>query len=417
MSVNLKNFIPNFLSGSFWNGGGGNNRWISQPNIFSLPFSMQKREQYVTITGNENFLYNTTPELKIVLDRLALIYATGVWQHLDKNGEIIENSPFVDLLENPNVFQSRNEFLFQWFIQRGIYGNAFTYQLKGFDTQEIPSALWNLPPSRMTLNRTGKIWQQTEIDEIISSYVFKMNEEGQSDIIYKTNEIIQFSMPDTDDPILGKSPLESIRMPISNIRAAYGYRNVILTKKGAIGVWSSDSKDQMGSVKLTPEEESELSKQLQKNQGIGDNQDNIAISKTALKWTPSTYPTKDLLLFEEVDANKKAIIDLFGANENMFSRPSGGQGSTFNNVAMGERQAIQNTIEPIADDFANGLSKRWGLLDKGETLKLSYEHLPAMKSDGLQESQILERKARAAAILSGEGLGFTAAQIREIIEF
>jgi hypothetical protein len=289
--------------------------------------------------------------------------------------------------------------------------------LKGFDSQLIPTALWNLPPSRMTLNRTGKIWQQINVDEIISSYVLKMSHEGEADITYKTNEIIQFSMPDTDDPILGKSPLESIRMPISNIRAAYGYRNVILTKKGAIGVWSSDSKDQMGSVKLTPDEESELAKQLQKNQGIGDNQDNIAISKTALKWTPSTYPTKDLLLFEEVDANKKAIIDLFGANENMFSRPSGGQGATFNNVAMGERQAIQNTIEPIADDFANGLSKRWGLLDKGEKLRLSYDHLPAMKSDGLQESQILERKARAAAILAGEGLGFTAEQIREIIEF
>jgi len=415
MAVNLKNFIPNFLSGSFWGANQGNNRWISQPNIFSLPFSMQKREQYVSITGNENFLYNTTPELKIVLDRLALIYATGEWQHLDKNGDPIENSQFVSLLENPNVFQSRNEFLFQWFIQRGIYGNAFTYQLKGFDTQEIPTALWNLPPCRITLKRSGLIWNQTELDKIIEMYIFKMNEEGVEDVKYKPSEIIQFSMPDTDDPMLGKSPLESIRMPISNIRAAYGYRNVILTKKGAIGVWSSDSKDSMGSVKMTPDEEKELVKQLQKNQGIRDEQDNIAISKTALKWTPSTYPTKDLLLFEEIDANKKAIIDLYGANENMFSRSSTGQGSTFNNVSEGEQQAIHNTIEPIASDFANGLSKRWGLLDKGEKLILSYENHPAMKKDGVKSSQILERKARAAVALNDLGL-FSSDEIKDIID-
>lgn len=400
---------------NFFRNRSNNDRYISQPNFFNFPFSLKAKEQWVTINENENELYNTTSALKIVLDRMALIYANGVWEHLDKNGEPIENSEYVKLLENPNVFQSRNEFLFQWFLQRGLYGNNFLYQLKGSEVQPIPSALWNLPPSKMGLNRTGKIWNQTELDQMISNYIYKMDE-GQSNVIYKPSEIIQFSMPDSDDPLLGRSPLESIKMELSNIRAAMGYRNVILTKKGAIGVWSSESKDQMGAIKMSPEEEKEMREELTKAYGIGDRQSAFAISKTALKWNPSTYPTKDLLLFEEVDANKKAIIDLYGANENMFSRSSTGQGSTFNNVAMGERQAIQNTIKPISMDFANGLSKRWGLLDRGETLQLNYDHLPAMKTDGVAESQILERKARAAAILSGEGLGFSAEEIREIID-
>ena len=417
MAVDFKSFFPSNLIGGLLSGRANNNRWISQPDFKSFPFSMKAREQWTTINGNENFIYNTTPEVKIVLDRLALIFANGIWEHVDMDGEVIEKSPFVVLLENPNVFQSRNEFLFQWFIQRGIHGNTFTYQLKGLETQEIPTALWNLPPSRMGIKRTGQIWNQTELDKIIDYYIFKMIDEQTKDVKYKPDEIIQFSMPDSEDPLLAKSPLEAIRMNISNIRAAYGYRNVILTKKGAIGVWSSDSKDAIGRVKLTDEEESDLIKQLQKSQGIGDEQDAFAISKTALKWNPSSYPTKDLLLFEEVDANKKAIIDLFGANENMFSRSSTGQGSTFNNVSEGEKQAIQNTIEPIAHDLANGLSKRWGLLDKGETLRLNYSHLPAMKVDGVRESQILERKARAAAILAGEGLGFSVEEIRELIGF
>lgn len=401
---------------NFFRNRSNNDRYISQPAFYNFPFSLKPQEQWVTINENENELYNTTSALKIVLDRMALIYANGVWEHLDKNGEIIERSDYVALLENPNVFQSRNEFLFQWFIQRGLYGNNFLYQLKGMEVQPIPTALWNLPPSKIGLQRTGKIWNQTELDQMISGYIYRMEEDGKPNVTYKPDEIIQFSMPDSEDPLLGKSPLESIKMELSNMRAAMGYRNVILTKKGAIGVWSSDSKDTQGAIPLTPEEEKEIREELGKAYGIGDRQSAFAISKNALKWNPSTYPTKDLLLFEEVDANKKAIIDLYGANENMFSRSSAGQGSTFNNVAMGERQAIQNTIEPIAQDFANGLAKRWGLLDKGETLRLNYDHLPAMKTDGVAESQILERKARAAAILAGEGLGFSAEEIREIID-
>jgi hypothetical protein len=43
-----------------------------------------------------------------------------------KNGKEIENSEHVvNRLENPNIFQSRNEFLTQWFIQRCLYPGTF----------------------------------------------------------------------------------------------------------------------------------------------------------------------------------------------------------------------------------------------------------------------------------------------------
>lgn len=413
MANDFTQFLSGTLFGSMLGQRSKNNKYTSQPDFVYAPFDLRPREQWVTINENENFIYNTTPELKMVVDRLALMFANGTWEHLDQNGEKVESSQYVALLEDPNVFQSRNEFLFQWWIQRAIYGNTFMFQLKGSQLQELPTALWNLSPSRMTVERTGKIWRQTELDQMISGYCFKMKGENQKDENFEPGQIIQFSMPDSDDPLLGRSPLESIRMPLSNIRAAYGYRNVILTKKGAIGVWSSDAKDTMGSIQLTTEEKDELEKQLVKTYGLGDHQNSVAISTKALKWNPSSYPTKDLMLFEEIDADKKAIIDTYGANENMFSNP---QGSTFNNVEMGERHAYQDTIIPTADDFANGLSKRWGLLEKGQTLRLSFEHIPLLQEDQAQKSEIIKRKAEAAKILK-EIDGFSMDEIRRLLDW
>jgi HK97 family phage portal protein len=378
-----------------------NNRHISQPDFTHMPLNFDRNEEWVSIDGREREIYLTTPELKIVIDRLATMFANGVWRHYDKNGIEIENSEHVARLENPNIQQSRNEFLTQWFIERCLYPGTFTYMLRPSELVEVPLALWNLPPSRIVVNRTGKIWNMTELEEIVSSYELRY-EKGKNET-FKTKDIIQFNMPDPDDPILGRSTLDALKMPISNIRAAYGYRNVILTKKGAIGMWSTDGKDAIGSINLTPEEEKKMSEELTRTYGIGDHQAKIMISSKPMKWTAATYPTKDLMLFEEVDANKKAIIDMFGANEYMFASGVNAKGSTFTNVEMGNKICYQDTIIPIAEDYANGFTKRFGLNEKGEYLCLEYDHLPVLQDNEKEEAETNKLNAETAGILLVNG--------------
>lgn len=393
--------------------GSNNNKYISQPDFKYYPLSFDRSEQWISLENKEREIYLTTAQLRIVIDRLALMFSNGCWKHYNANGEMIENSDVVSLLDNPNVLQSRNEFLFQFMVHRCLYGNDFIYQLKGFEGFDIPDALWHLSPSRMKIERTGKIWQQTDINEIISEYRFDLG--NSQDEIFTPDQIIQFSMPNPDDPVLAPSPLAAIKMELSNLRAAKGYRNVILTKKGAIGVWSSDAKDVAGTVNLTEREQKQMSAQLTETYGIGDNQASVMVSSKPLKWTPAVYPTKDLELFKEVDEDIKPIIDLYGANENMFSRSSDGKGSTFNNVNAGEKQCYQNTIKPIADDLSNGLAKRFGLLDRGESLELDFSHLPIMQEDEKEKAEVIEKKARAAQILLANG--YSPEQVNELMEW
>ena len=129
-----------------------------------------------------------------------------------------------------------------------------------------------------------------------------------------------------------------------------------------------------------------------------------------MKFTPATFPTKDLLLFEEIDANKAAIIDFYGANKNMFSMD---KSSTFTNVEAAEKNCYQDTIIPTADDFTNHLSKRWGYLDQGKRIILDYSHVPTMQADEEKAASINERKAKAYATLLQSGM--PEAEAREIV--
>ena len=378
-----------------------NNKYISQPDFDLQPVQFTRTESWMSIDGMEREIYLTTPELRAVINRLSTLFANGKWEMYNEKDEHVDH-PLLERLENPNVFQSRNEFLSQWMTQRCLYGNVFQYHLRGSMLDDAPQAIWNLSPSRVKVNRTGKVWKQTEMKQIISSYSFILD--GGSTDTFTTDEIIQFSIPDPDDPIISASPLLSIRMPISNIRAAYGYRNVILTKKGAIGVWSNEAKDVMGALSLTPKENRKITQQLVRSYGIGDHQQSIVVSNKPLKWSPATYPTKDLMLFEEIDADRRAIIDLYGANENMFSRGSTGQGSTFSNVENGNKQCYQDTIIPIANDMAYGIGQRYGLEEQGLRLELCYDHLPILKQDEVQKADILFKKSQAVEVLLRSGL-------------
>lgn len=401
--ITISNILggDSFLS-SIIGRGSHNDQFTSQPRFVARPFRLDTTEDFVSITGQEQFIYETTPELKIVIDRLAVMFANGVWVEKDKNGEPVEKSIIVDRLENPNIFQSRNEFLFQWFIQRCVYGNVFDYTLKGM-MSDVPQAIWHLPPSRMVIKRTGKIFKQTRIEDIIEGYELILDRENNEK--YNVDDIIQFSMPNCDDPILGSSPLLALRMPISNIRAAYGFRNVVITRKGALGIWRNETKDATGFVPLSDEDKA-MSGQMTRNYGIGDRQASVILSNKNLKWEPSTFPLKDYMLFEEIDADKKAIIDLFGANQDMFSSGSSGgkTGSTFTNREMAERNCYQDTIMPIAQDLANGYAKRFGLLEQGHTLQLDYSHIPTMKDDETKQSDILLKKSQAVQILLQSGV-------------
>ena len=87
---------------------------------------------------------------------------------------------------------------------------------------------------------------------------------------------------------------------------------------------------------------------------------------------------KKLFLDEQFadDANKCLLA--FEMNKNVLNYFA--KDSTFENQNKGVINWIQNSIQGSADNTMNSLSSTFGLLDKGERLVASYDHLPIMQS-------------------------------------
>ena len=87
---------------------------------------------------------------------------------------------------------------------------------------------------------------------------------------------------------------------------------------------------------------------------------------------------KKLFLDEQFadDANKCLLA--FEMNKNVLNYFA--KDSTFENQNQGVINWIQNSIQGSADNTMNSLSSAFYLLDKGEKLVASYDHLPIMQS-------------------------------------
>lgn len=338
-------------------------------------------------------LFDSIPQLNQVISKKANMFANMRLVLVDKDGNEIEDPNFQKFIENPNILQTQNEFLKLWSKQTDVYGNLFCYKSKASKLQAYPTSVNLISPFNISPVLTGKIYDQTELSGIIERYETRNNLTMKD---FSTNDILWVKNADLDDPTIGISPLRSLKFPLSNTKLAYDYLNVISNEKGAIGMISKEnSKDAFGDIPMTPEERKELERSFQDSYGLGQSVDGtkkmrIQITQSAMKWQPMTYPTKDLLLMEQIDANFLTIIDHFGLNVNIFSSKA----QTYENVIGAIRQCYQDTIFVCADEFTQAFGNFIGVKE-GLKLKADYSHLPIFQTDESAKSSDMKTKVES----------------------
>lgn len=374
-------------------------RGLYLPNFNGLRYlSNTPTEVLDSITNNEWNLYTTTAQLFIVVNKKATMISNGVFVVKDyKTGEIIENHPLLKLLEKPSPLLNRNEWLMHVSICHDVYGNSVIYKNKPSALSEYPVTLMPLPNSDLKAKMTGKRYEATSIDEIVEYYELCTTKKR-----FTPSELIHIKTSTTDDTIFGLSPLHAIQMELSNIRGAKGFRNVNITKKGALGMISPEMNPN-GVVPLDAENRKDIEQQYAKEtHGIFDGQSPVKFSPIPVKYQHLNFPIKDSMLFEEVDANMRAIIDLYGLNENIFSKE---KGSTFSNFKEGLVSAYQDAIIPASEKICYAINDSLDLFNQGIYIELDYSHIPALQEDGrLKANQI---KTQVESMEKLVGLGYS----------
>ena len=240
-----------------------------------------------------------------------------------------------------------------------------------------------------------------DAEDLIDRFTFKYDDETYERVDWK--DMVYLVTDDGMNIVKPTSRIESLKYPLSNIKAQYHKRNVLLENIGSIGILSAQNNDLGGAIPMTPEEK-EDSKGL-----VQSTKDEVIITESNVSWQPMSYPTKDLLLFEELTADKLALIDAFGLSYHIFSSDVG---TTFTNVRDSIRMVYQDTIIPETQSMYNSIIKQFGLDADGYYLKADFSHLPVLQDDEESKAQTQKTKAETLEKIIGMGVELTPDEIK-----
>jgi hypothetical protein len=358
----MANIISNLLGRLFNVERDVNGNWNYQ---FVETSSFEHSEKYLDISLSN-------PVLSTIIALRAKMYSQMEIKHLNSKGEVIENSPYTKLLNNPNYFQSKEDFFFQqmWFLS--ATGNDYVYQIKPFTTS-IPVSLYNLIPSEMDFKETQKIKKFINTKQDINAY----NEQSISYLLDGTKHMLKIGnlIPFYDlsnglkENTFMQSPsrVTSIIKPLENIEQNLKSKFVNLEMSQKYIVANKSTTDS----RILQDGDKKAIERSLGNKSIfvssGDIEAKHMISDLKRLYLDEQFANDALKCLLAFDLNKD-VLNYFGTGS-----------STFENQEKGELRYLQNSIMTTANSTMNSFSSQWGLLEKGEKMVASYDHLNIMQ--------------------------------------
>lgn len=348
-------------------------------------------------TSMQYWAYVFCSPLAAVIDRTAESDTNGLIYLIDENKKPVKNykknpalKRVMDLLDNPNPIQTWEEFNSQQIVLCKIFGYCPVFALgpKGFD-KTYSKSLWNLNPFFCTPKYRMDFDPYKNNESPIESWkvnIFGYEAEiDASDVMLLKDGFVDTMSTNLSLPL---SKIAGLDYAISNICAAMEADNVLLKKKGPLGVFSYDAKpDMAGWNPMTTAQQNEVQNDL-KRYGMTWAQLQYIISRVPIKWNSMSFNVQELMTKETVRQGIDSICDRFGFPAELMS----GKNATYENRSSAEKYFYQNNVIPFSMRRMARYDKFLGI----RGLAQNFSHLPVLQED--IEKAGAARKAKSQSL-------------------
>jgi hypothetical protein len=377
---------------------------------------------FFTYSGVESSLkaYTQCPELQSIINRRASAHCNGkrwIMKTTYKGKGKEDKSEYANkcrkLLNKPNPFQSGQQFetqlkiyidVFGWCVILPIYSSPIIAK-RGLSEA---SSLFLIPPYMLTWRETMYWKNQRNLKDVLSELTLTVGG-SQSPLDLEQIVIIKDVVPrmytGTIDGTGGmaelllfpESKVRAQEKPINNIIAAYESRGELINYAGSQGIVSPNpGTGQYVPMSMTSEEETDLQSKFRMQYGITAKQYRYIISQNPLQFQAMGRPTKDLMLFEEIDADVRALCNAWYYPWKLLAD----SGSSLNGTEVDAltRNLYQDAIIPESCSIEQQLAEAFKAEENGTEWQRDYNHVPAMQDD--QKAAADTRKVLGEAVIN-----------------
>ena len=355
-----------------------------------------------TGVGGLGDAYARCSSLRAIINKNAQALTNGEWQVMDdKKNTLDKYKGIKKLLRQPNPLQSWSEFVALIDVVRQVYGEVFVHAVvpEGFGVQDA-SALWVINPRYIDIELSGKMYLQSQLDDIIEGYYLsdginktKLN---AGDVLHIRD--ISQNIGFCNDNVRGISRLVGLENTVKNIIMAEEAVYALNKDRGAQGMLVNKSKDVAGSIPMTPEEKKRIQTDYKMRYGLQQDRDKIIITNADLEWKQLTFNVRDLMLFEGMEYDIQRLADAFDYPYELLSST---KGVTYANRLEAKRDYYQNTIIPLSRYYAGAFTRFFGL--NRDVFVVDYSDVECLEKSKQEKADTRYKQNQAWKIMVDSG--------------
>ncbi len=324
------------------------------------------------------------------------LFSLGEVYVKDMNDKVLENDPFITLIHNPNPFQCKSQFLWD-FMFMTMLGNDYCYS---------DSAIVEKPGNKLYHLINHKIEWPQSMERNKDKLIFSddaVNEFKKQTIVYRYEDGTVFAFPldrliITHDLTNGlgnfyKSPsrLDALYKVISNSEHALDAKNINVRYSGKFLVGSNNA---LNTVGLSETEKQDITDKMESDKKV--------------------FPLKTLVQirrFVENMANlqlDECYIKDYYIIGGMYNIPrdvlEGYLSSTYENQEKARMSHVSYTLSPKGNEFFNSFEKHFRYREAGKNICIDWDHLPMMQVFQKDKSEIEKNKIESLTSLLSLGV-------------
>jgi len=328
-------------------------------------YPMSLLRYYFAQSDRKNFVekgFGTNPYVYMVIKKIADVVSDLLTNHTElqnQAGNVIEESPIIDLIDNPehwhevieNLMATGNAWI-NGMDAEGFSGYRELTVLKSKNTKIISSNSGEI--QRYESLEFGK-WNHYDIDNTL---------------LIKFPNIVK----DNNEGLYGFSPLEVGKMVYESSNNIFEAEAAIFKNRGVVSMLTNDT-----DTPLLPNEIDRIQQDFQDQTAGADKFGKIGVTNTKLRLLQLGMSPSDLKLIESNINKLRIICGIYGLDSKLFGDP---ESSTYNNVSEAQKAAYTNTYIPVANLLIRNYNN-WLIKDSFKStdkLVLNTDNVDALKA-------------------------------------
>lgn len=299
-----------------------------------------------------------------------------------RNKKSVETDPFIRLINNPNPFQQKSQFLWDFMFWKMI-GNAYCY-VDSDSAQSDTNKIYMLDSSKMMFpsvmnNYKDMIVLSSQTENDINDIPVRYSYTNGTGIDIKWGRITH--IPDlsngTDNWFKGRSTIDALYQIIANSKAAPRSKNISVRFSGKYMVAGQADPANVTAMPMAEDEKRDIETKMNGVKNVMAVKSMIDVKRFVEK--SAIIGELDKSYWDDYFK----VGSLFGIPRDVLEASL--NGSTYENQEIARGAHVDYTLQPAGDQLMNALTKRFGYTTK--SIVISWDHLPFTKASAKLKAQ------------------------------